>query len=278
MNEANALQDLLHDWELPVPFTCAVILFALLYAVGWVRIHRTRPQQFPLWRLASFELGLAVFWGAVASPMDELADALLSAHMVEHLLIMSVVPPLILLGAPVVPTLRGFPRWVQGWILGPLLRRRRLRGFVLFLTTPLPAWLLMNLTFLGWHLPPAYDFALESEFWHAVEHLCFFWTSLLFWGVLLRPWPASKQRISWFLLPYLVGSDLVNTMVSASLAFSSRPVYQYYVKNPNPFGVSLLDDQVLGASIMWVVGSLIFLGPAMILTIRLLESKKQRAA
>jgi cytochrome c oxidase assembly factor CtaG len=276
MNESAALQAILDDWSLPVPFTCVLLFFAQLYAIGWVRIRRTRPEQFPVWRLISFELGLIVFWLSVASPMDGLSDALLSAHMVEHLLIMSVVPPLVLLGAPLVPLLRGLPQWFTRWALGPLIRRSWLRNFFVFLTKPLPAWLLMNITFMAWHAPAAYDFALEDEFWHAVEHLCFFSTSLLFWGCLLRPWPAKKQQLGWMVLPFLVGSDIVNTIVSASLAFCGRPVYQYYVKNPNPFGVSLLDDQVLGASLMWVVGSLIFLGPAMILTVRLLEGKKER--
>jgi cytochrome c oxidase assembly factor CtaG len=99
MNEANALQDLLHDWTLPVPLTCSIVLTAALYFVGWVRIRRTRPSQFPLWRLACFEGGMALLWGSIASPMDELADALLSAHMMEHLLLMSAVPPLVLLGS-----------------------------------------------------------------------------------------------------------------------------------------------------------------------------------
>jgi len=79
-------------------------------------------RQFPVWRLCCFELGMAVLWGAIASPMDELADALLSAHMIEHLLLMSVVPPLVLLAAPVVPMLRGLPRWAL-FVLRPLLRR-----------------------------------------------------------------------------------------------------------------------------------------------------------
>ena len=271
MNDSTAFQAILNDWSLPVPFTIALAVFAALYFAGWRRIRRTRPAQFPAWRLASFEAGLAIFWLAVASPMDGLADALLSAHMVEHLLLMNVVPPLVLLGAPIVPLLRGLPRWFQRFVFGFFFRRRGLRNLVFALTRPLPAWLLMNLTFLAWHLPAAYDFALENEFWHSVEHLCFFSTCLLFWGCLLRPWPARQQSLGWMVIPYLVGSDIVNTIVSASLAFCGRPVYLFYAAHPNPFCVSLLDDQVLGAAIMWVVGSLIFLGPAMILIVRLFE-------
>ena len=277
MNEANALQALMRDWTLPLPLTCGIALSAVVYFVGWMRIRRTRPRQFPVWRLCSFELGMAVLWGAIASPMDELADALLSAHMVEHLLLMSAVPPLVLLAAPVVPMLRGLPRWAL-FLLRPLLRAAWLRRVFGFLLKPLPAWLMMNLTFLAWHVPAAYDFALENETWHDIEHLCFLLTSLLFWNCLVRPWPSRQRRFGWMLLPYLVGADLVNTMLSASLAFCGRPVYLYYARNPNPFGVSLLDDQVLGAMVMWVFGSIAFLGPAMWITIRLLDQPKERLA
>jgi cytochrome c oxidase assembly factor CtaG len=274
MNEANVWQDLLHDWTLPVPLTCSIVLSAVLYLVGWMRIRRTRPEQFPVWRLLCFEAGMTVLWGAIASPMDELADALLSAHMMEHLLIMSVVPPLVLLGAPVVPMLRGLPQWAL-FVVRPLLRAGWLRRAFSFLLRPVPAWLLMNLTYLGWHIPGAYDLALENETWHDIEHLCFLLTSLLFWNCLIRPWPSRQKYFGWMLLPYLVSADLVNTTICASLAFCGRPVYEYYIKNPNPFGVSLLEDQVLGAMAMWVLGSIAFLGPAMWITIRLLDQRKE---
>ncbi|MGH9594964.1 MAG: cytochrome c oxidase assembly protein, partial [Bryobacteraceae bacterium] len=92
----------------------AIAVTALLYVRGWFRIRKTRPIQFTGWRLISFLLGLAILWLAISPPMDGLADVLLSAHMVEHLLLMSAVPPLLLLGLPVVPLLRGMP--------APLLR------------------------------------------------------------------------------------------------------------------------------------------------------------
>jgi cytochrome c oxidase assembly factor CtaG len=220
---------------------------------------------------------MLVLWGSIGSPMDGLADALLSAHMVEHMLLMSVVPPLVLLGAPVVPLLRGLPRWLLRGVAGPLLRLGWLRGAVHFLVRPVPAWLAMNVTLLAWHVPAAYDFALENEHWHDFEHLCFLGTSLLFWGCLLRPWPAKKQQWDWMALPYLVSADFVNTALSAFLAFCGRPVYSYYITHPNPFGVSLVQDQVLGAAIMWIFGSMAFLVPAMLITMNLLEAHPERS-
>jgi len=266
---SSAIQDIFNDWSLPVWLTASVLLTALVYLRGWLAIRKTRPSQFSDMQLASFLAGLAVLWLAIGSPMDGFADALLSAHMIEHLLLMSVVPPLLLFGLPVVPLLRGFPAPIQRFVLGPLIRIRALRRFFHWLATPVVAWLAMNITFLAWHVPSAYDFALEHENWHAVEHLCFLFTSLLFWWCVIRPWPSGERKQGWGILLYLVSADIVNTLLSAFLAFCGRPVYVYYLDHPNPFQVSPVDDQLLGAAIMWVVGSLIFLVPAMLLTLRL---------
>jgi putative membrane protein len=258
-------------WSPPIFLTTTVILCAIVYTRGWFAIRQTRPALFPTWRLAVFLLGLATIWLAIGSPLDGFADALLSAHMVEHLLLMSFVPPLLLLGYPAVPLLRGLPRALTVHLLGPLLRIKALRNLGHILTTPLVAWLAMNLIFLGWHVPAAYDFALEHEHWHEFEHLCFLGSSILFWWPLIRPWPTSARYPGWYMLPYLVGADIVNTALSAFLAFCDRPVYGYYQRQPNPLHISPLSDQVAGAVIMWIVGSLVFLIPAVFVTVQLLQ-------
>jgi putative membrane protein len=261
------------EWSPPVFLTTTVALCAIVYVRGWFAIRKTRPGLFPAWRLVSFLLGLAVIWIAIGSPLDGFADALLSAHMVEHLLLMSFAPPLLLLGYPAVPLLRGLPRAVTVHLLGPVLRLRWLRLLGHFLTIPLVAWLAMNLTFLSWHVPAAYDFALEHEGWHAFEHICFLATSILFWWPVIRPWPTSAHYPGWYMLPYLVLADIVNTALSAFLAFCDIPVYAYYLQRPNPFHISPQSDQVVGAVAMWVIGSLIFLIPAISVTIRLLRQE-----
>jgi cytochrome c oxidase assembly factor CtaG len=271
-------QAIFEEWSPPVFLTTMVLLSGLIYIRGWFVIRKTRPTQFSAGRLAAFLLGLATLWLAIGSPMDGFADALLSAHMVEHLFLMSFVPPLLLLGNPQVPLLRGLPRILIVRLLGSLFRLKALRTLGRFLTSPVVAWLLMNLTFLGWHIPAAYDFALEHERWHDFEHICFVVSSILFWWPLIRPWPTVARSPGWMMLPYLVGADIVNTALSAFLAFCGVPVYRYYADQPNPFHVSLMADQVTGAVIMWVVGSLVFLVPAICITVRLLQqdSKLQR--
>jgi putative membrane protein len=270
-----AYRDIFAEWSPPIVLTGTLILCGAIYVRGWFAIRRTRPGQFPAWRLWAFLLGLAIIWVAIASPLDGFADALLSAHMVEHLLLMSFVPPLLLLGYPVVPLLRGVPQVVRIYLLGPLIRIRGLRNLGHLLITPLVAWLAMNLAFLGWHVPAAYDFALEHERWHEFEHLCFLGTSILFWWPVVHPWPTRQKFAGWWLLLYLVMADIVNTVLSAFLAFCDRPVYGYYLKEPNAFHIAPLSDQRAGAVVMWVVGSLIFLVPAIVLTFRLLQTRER---
>jgi cytochrome c oxidase assembly factor CtaG len=267
----SASQAIFQDWSPPILLTGTLVVVALIYLRGWFQIRKTRSPQLSEWRLVSFLLGIGVIWLAIASPLDGFADALLSAHMVEHLLLMSFVPPLLLIGWPVVPMLRGLPRGFIKFIVGPLMRRRRLRKLGHWLVTPTVAWIAMNITFLAWHIPAAYDFALEHEHWHEFEHLSFLSTSMLFWWPVIRPWPSRAQGIGWFMLPYLVLADIVNTALSAFLAFCERPVYDYYLKEPNAFNIAPAVDQRTGAVIMWVIGSLVFLVPAVSITYRLLQ-------
>jgi cytochrome c oxidase assembly factor CtaG len=182
---------------------------------------------------------------------------------------MSAIPMLLLYGLPVVPLLRGLPRPLLRWVVGPLIRVTSLRHVAEWLVTPAVAWLGMNVAYLCWHVPAAYNYALENEIVHAVEHLCFLFTSLLFWWYILRPWPARQRPDDWGMLVYLALGDVVMTMLSAFLAFCERPVYSYYVQHPNPFGIPVMDDQVLGAVVMWVLGSFAYLVPAMVITYRL---------
>jgi cytochrome c oxidase assembly factor CtaG len=273
---SDAALDIFADWKLPIWLTLTIVLAATIYLRGWLALRKTRRAQFSDVRLASFLSGLGLLWIATASPLDGFADALLTAHMVEHLLLMSAIPMLLLYGLPVVPLLRGLPRPIVRWIAGPLLRVSALRRFAHWLVSPAIAWLAMNLAYLCWHVPAAYDFALENETVHGIEHLCFLVTSLLFWWYILRPWPAEERQNDWGALVYLALADIVMTMLSGFLTFCDRPVYPYYVQHPNPFQLPVLEDQVLGAVIMWVIGSFAFLVPAMVITLRLLSPSSER--
>jgi cytochrome c oxidase assembly factor CtaG len=262
-------------WELPVWLTASIVLTGVIYVRGWIVIRRSRPQQFGIDQLGFFFAGLVVLWLSIASPMDGFADTMLTAHMIEHLMLMSVIPPLLLLGLPAVPLLRGLPRTVVKFVAAPLIRARPLRRFSHWLVTPLVGFLAMNIAFLGWHVPAAYDFALEHEFWHDVEHICFLFTSILFWHCIIRPWPTKSGRRDWDVIVYILMAESINTLLCAFLAFCGRPVYQFYFTTTNPFGMAAVEDQTLGAVIMWVLGSFAFMIPAMGITIELLSGNRR---
>lgn len=260
------------DWDIPLSITCALVAAGLVYVRGWLVLRRTRPETLPVWRLSSFLGGLFAIFVAVSSPLDTFSETLLFMHMAQHFVLMSVAPPLIVLGCPFVPMLRGLPRSIVRRIGGPLFRSSVAhRAQELFSQLPL-AWLAMNVTYVGWHIPKAYEFALASENWHNFEHICFFMMSVLFWWPVLQPWPARRRFNSWMIIPYLLTSDLVNTGLSAFLCFSGRLLYPSYALADRPFGLDALKDQIAAGAFMWVFGSVVFLIPAICLTARFLAN------
>jgi putative membrane protein len=260
------------DWEIPLWVTCALVAAGLVYVRGWLALRRTRPETLPVWRLISFLAGLFAVFVAVSSALDTYSETLLFMHMTQHFVLMSVAPPLIVLGCPFVPMLRGLPRSIVLWIGGPLFRSAVAHRAQELFSQLSCAWFAMNVTYVGWHIPKAYEFALASESWHNFEHFCFFTTSVLFWWPILQPWPARRRFNSWMIIPYLLTSDLVNTGLSAFLCFSGRLLYPSYALVDRPFGLDALKDQIAAGAFMWVIGSLVFLIPAIYLTARFLAN------
>jgi cytochrome c oxidase assembly factor CtaG/ferredoxin len=266
------------SWSVPLWATVSLLLTAIVYWRGWRAARLTRAAELPPWRAGCFFAGLATIWLAIASPLDVLGSWLLLAHMVQHLMLMSVAPPLLLLGAPTVPLLRGVPR---GWMrdgFGPLFTSRTVHAIARFLMHPATGWIAMNVAYLGWHVPAAYELALRSPGWHEAEHACFLFTSLLFWWTVLQPWPSRARWSRWAMVPYLVTADLVNTALSAFLAFSGSVLYPTYATAPRIFGLSAMQDQAAAGAFMWVVGSAIYLVPAIGITLSLLSRRPARHA
>lgn len=268
-----ALSDLLRTWSLPVVPLLALSAASAIYLRGWMKARVTRSRELPAWRACCFTIGIISLWMAVASPIDALDDYLLTAHMIQHFILMSIAPPLIVLGAPVVPMLRGLPRMIVRAILKPLFRMRGLRSLVVFVTHPVTAWVAMNVAYLGWHVPAAFELTFQSERVHDFEHLCFFVTSLGFWRVVLQPWPARLRWPRWAMIPYLLTADVLNTVLSASLAFSGRVLYPSYAQAARVSHLTPMQDQVAAGAVMWVLNSLVFLLPAVVLTVKLLSPR-----
>jgi cytochrome c oxidase assembly factor CtaG len=243
----------------------------LIYGAGWRRYRRRLPARFTGSRPAAFLGGLACLAIAIASPLDQAADRLLSAHMVQHILLLTAAPALLLLGEPLLPLLRGLPDPVRRKLAVPLLRRRSLRAAAYALVHPLAALLLGSAVFWGWHLPGPYQLALRVPALHLVEHASFFVAGLVFWYPVVQPWPSRPRWPRGVMIPYLLVADAQNTILAAVLTFSDRVLYPFYEFHSQAMAVAALDDQVLAGVIMWVPMSLAYLVPAALLTIRLLS-------
>jgi ferredoxin len=191
--------------------------------------------------------------------------------MIQHLLLIMVAPPLLLLGQPVLPLLRGLPRWIFKDALGPFLGCRELKQVGRVLVHPVVSWFALAAAIIVWHLPPLYELGLQSQAWHRIEHACFFWAAVLFWWPVIGVWPNNPTWPRWAMIPYLVAADLVNTGLSAVLCFSDHVIYPSYQLAPRLWGISALDDQAAAGAIMWVPGSIAFLLPAVVLGMRALE-------
>jgi cytochrome c oxidase assembly factor CtaG/ferredoxin len=265
-----AFDAFVRSWPFEPCIFFALLLTAGLYLRGWLVLHRRDPQRWPGGQPAAFAVGLAALYLALASPIEPFAALLLQVHMLQHLLLMMVVPPLLWLGAPLLPLLRGLPRPIRTYWVAPLFRWPRLRRSFQGLTHPVPAWLLFTAATWLWHLPLIYELALGSDGWHYLQHTCFLGTALLFWYPVIRPYPSRPNWSPWLLIPYLILADVQNTVLSAVLTFADQPLYPSYVERPHLGNLSPLEDQVAAGVLMWVPGSVAYLVPLFFIGIRLL--------
>ncbi len=263
----------LASWTIPPYFTATVILSAVIYGRGFRRLHTQMPQRFPLRRLGTFMGGLTALLIAISSPLAAFDDLLLQVHMVQHMLLMFVAPPLILLGAPQIPMLRGLPLAAVKPLIRPLLTSRKLARIVDLLANPAVGWIALCAATWGWHAPGPYQVALRSETWHKVEHWCFLMSALLFWWPVVQPWPSRERWPRWTMVPYLLLADVQNTALSALFTFCGRVIYPYYETVPRIAGTAPLSDQIVAGVIMWVPGSLFFLIPGAVIVFNLLSPR-----
>jgi putative membrane protein len=265
------VQTVLQSWTLPVPVTLALVLAGSVYLRGWIRLRGLLPNVASTSRLMCFLSGVFALWIAVGSPLAAFDDELLSIHMVQHILLMAVAPPLILLGAPALPLLHGLPQSIVRSALGPLLRWPAMHWLGHTLTHPVFCWLAATVTLIAWHSPSAFEFALRSDFWHEVEHTCFFATSILFWWPVVQPWPSVARWPQWSIPVYLFTGMMANDALSAFLAFCDRVLYPSYASASRIVAISPLDDQALAGALMWVFSSFVYLLPAVAITLRMLS-------
>jgi cytochrome c oxidase assembly factor CtaG len=247
-------------WSFDPAVTIPLAVAATLYWRGWATIRHRLPERFDARRPVAFAAGLGAIALALCSPIDAAGRHLLQAHMVQHMLLMLVAPPLLWAGAPLAPVLLGLPIPIRRAVAAAL-GTSPMRRVLSFVAHPIVSWMAFTAAFWLWHLPAAYELALGSDPWHHVEHICFFATALLFWRPVILAWPARSPWPRWAMIPYLFLAELQNTLLAAVLTFADRVIYPTYAALPRVGSLSALEDQSLAGVIMWLPGSLAFLVP-----------------
>ncbi len=258
----------LTSWTLSARVIAILLIAAVVYLRGWLRGRRLIRGEQDYQHLWAFFAGLGVLFLATESPLDAFDSLFLSAHMAQHLLLMMVAPPLILIGHPTLPLLRGLPKRFVKEGLGPFLSWPWLQRVLRSLTSPPFALLAFTVSTIFWHLPKFYELALRSPGWHGAQHASFFWTGILFWWPVVQPGPGKAPWPRWMAIPHLLLADVLNTALSAFFVFSGRLLYPTY-EAIRASRMSAQDDQTIAGLIMWVPGSIIYLVPALVIAVKL---------
>ena len=225
-----------------------VIGLAALAGLYLWRARQASPEQpLSVGRKISFFASLLVVFSSLNGPLHDLSDTyLFSAHMVQHLLLTMLFPPLIISGVP-------------GWMLRPLLRNRTVFSIARFLTKPIACFTIFNLVIAGWHLPVFYNAAMANHNIHILEHLMFMSAAVLMW------WPITSQlpelpRLSYpGQMLYCFLMIIPMSIVAVYISMAEQVLYPAYSSAPRITSLSPLDDQLLGGLIMWVPGGMIFM-------------------
>ena len=236
-------------WHWHPDIITGLLLLAGVYILG-VGPFRRRfgwAERVPRGSVALFFTGLVAWYVALNSPLHELSDNFLfSAHMVQHLLLMMVVPPLLIVGTP-------------GWLLRPLLRHSAVERSARFVTSPIAAFILFSSVFTLWHYPPLYDATLRHHYLHVLEHLLFISTAVVMWWPVLGRLPELPRPSYPVQMIYLFFLSLPPGFVGAVITFSGEVKYTWYAEVPRLWGLSALIDQQIGGLIMKLLGAAVFL-------------------
>lgn len=253
-------------------------LTVALYWLGWSRLSRVGSGgAVSSRRAAAFMIGSLAVGAALLSPIAAFSERLFFMHMIQHLLLLLIAPPLLLLGQPLVPMLWGLPRQLRKPLGRALRTGQPLARVGDLLTAPAVAASAFIVTIAIWHIPVFYDAAQGRTFTHDLEHLMFFGTALLYWWPVIHP-SGGRRRLSFGLaLPYLLPPFLESMLIGAMLTFANQPFYRTYAEMEMPWGFTPVTDQQLGGLIMWIPGGMFFLIPVIGLLVALLNNEERPA-
>ena len=246
---------------------CAALLALYFWGIGPAREKYALGEPATRGQIASYVASVVILFVALTGPIHDLSDYFLfSAHMVQHMLLMMVVPPLMLIGLP-------------AGLIRPVLKLRGVTPVARFLTKPLIAFAIYNVVFVVWHFPFMYNAALENHDLHIVQHIMFIATATMMWWPVVNPLPELAVMPGPVQILYLFAIGLPASVVSAFIALSEEVVYPFYGEAPRVFPLSAVEDQQLGGMIMWVPGMILLWGAITIIFFRWArrEDREERA-
>jgi putative membrane protein len=235
-------------WEPSVILGCLLMAGGYLYVLGPGRSRFADGGPVAGWRVACFLTAVGLLFLSLASPLDALSDGyLLTAHMVQHLIMTLIVPPLMLLGTP-------------GWLLRPLLKSYVVGPLLRIWTRPVAAFAIFNLSFALIHFPTLYEFTLRNTWAHVGQHLMFIGTALITWWPLLSPLrelPALPYALR---MLYICAQTIPGALVGSLITLSDGVIYATYAAAPRVTVLSPREDQQLAGLIMWLGSWVLFFG------------------
>ncbi len=242
-------------WIIEPTITLGVILVCALYlyAVGPLRRRFGWAEQVDRRQITWFLLAMLIAFGSLQGPLHELSDYyLFSAHMVQHLLVTMIMPPLLLKGIP-------------SWLIDSVLRLPVIAPIARLLFSPFIAFALFNIVFSLWHVPGFYQRALGDPLVHSLEHVLFMSTAILTWWPVFSPSLLLPRLSEPWQIFYLFAQSLIPTVLGALITFADFVMYPFYAAAPRVIGLPAIEDQQIAGLIMWLGGASIIL---LVLTIR----------
>jgi len=225
-----------------------VVGLAVLAAIYLIRSRQAGPDdRLSGMRKLSFFAALFVIFASLNGPIHDLSDNyLFSGHMVQHLLLTMLMPPLLIVGVP-------------GWMLRPLLRNRAVSAVARRVTRPISCFVIFNVVIAAWHIPALYNAAMENHDIHIVEHLMFMSAAVLMWWPLISQLPELPRLSYPGQMLYCFLMSIPMSVIAVYITMADSVLYPFYSSAPRIMKLSPMEDQLLGGLIMWIPGGLLFM-------------------